>query len=331
MSESIGAPLVKQAKHETMKTRLALFFFLLWTLALVGGAWAQPFSLQLRPQHSFHRSVPHGNYSGITYLGRDSYAVVDDKSPTDGFYMFTITLDSLTGEIRQVRRNGFRSSSLPNRDGEGIAYHAPTGRILMCGEADNEILVYDTLGHFCGERLPQADVHGRLPANEGLESLSCSPDGHTIFTANECAPCFITTYSADFSLKDVYKFDMDKPLANSRLIGVSEICGLSDSTCLLLQREIVIPHLKIGLSAHCKIYHVTLLKEGERTGTTSKRLLASWTTRLNLTNRSFANYEGMCLGPRLMGNKQTVILVSDSQAGYKGVLKDYFKSIVFEE
>ena len=81
----------------------------------------------------------------------------------------------------------------------------------------------------------------------------------------------------------------------------------------------------------CKFYYTKLINTGETIGYTQKTLIASWTTRLNLTTRSFANYEGMCLGPKLSGNRQSVILVSDSQAGYKGVLKDYFKSIVVEE
>ena len=46
---------------------------------------------------------------------------------------------------------------------------------------------------------------------------------------------------------------------------------------------------------------------------------------------TFANYEGMCLGRPLPDGRQTLLLVNDSQGGYrKGPfrLKDYIKVIV---
>ena len=49
---------------------------------------------------------------------------------------------------------------------------------------------------------------------------------------------------------------------------------------------------------------------------------------LSLLDWSVANYEGMCLGPKLADGSRTLILVSDSQDNYGGVLKDWFKTIV---
>ena len=45
---------------------------------------------------------------------------------------------------------------------------------------------------------------------------------------------------------------------------------------------------------------------------------------------SFANYEGMCLGPVLPDGGRVLILVADSQPGYKGILRDWFKTIVLK-
>ena len=59
-----------------------------------------------------------------------------------------------------------------------------------------------------------------------------------------------------------------------------------------------------------------------------KTLLTQWTTRLTFWGRSFANYEGMCLGPQLPDGSWVLILLSDSQDQYAGVLKDWFKTIV---
>jgi hypothetical protein len=58
-----------------------------------------------------------------------------------------------------------------------------------------------------------------------------------------------------------------------------------------------------------------------------KQLVARWRTKLNLTRRNLANYEGMCLGPRLSDGRQVLVLISDSQHRYRGVLKDWIKVI----
>ncbi len=313
-----------------------MYRLILFLVCLTTGVYHQEAMAQMRVhsicrQRSFPRTVPHANYSGIAYLGGQSYAVVDDKSVRDGFYIFEIKIDSITGQIENVERKEFRGTTFKNRDFEGIAYHSPSNSILISGEDDNQVLIYDTLGNYSERCLKLPQQYRELPKNLGLEALSCTPDGQTTFVANESSPCYITTFDHHFKEKGMYRFEIDNKQINSYLIGVSEICGLSDTTCLVLQREIFIPKQKIGSHVDCKIYYTKLINTGETIGYTQKTLIASWTTRLNLTTQSFANYEGMCLGPKLSGNRQSVILVSDSQAGYKGVLKDYFNSIVVEE
>ena len=59
-----------------------------------------------------------------------------------------------------------------------------------------------------------------------------------------------------------------------------------------------------------------------------KRLLTEFRTKINITKRSFANYEGICAGPKLADGRQVLFLVADSQNQYKGWLKDWFKTIV---
>jgi len=58
-----------------------------------------------------------------------------------------------------------------------------------------------------------------------------------------------------------------------------------------------------------------------------KQLLTEFRTKINLTDRSFANYEGICVGPRLKDGRILLILVADSQDQHKGFLKDWFKTI----
>lgn len=141
-----------------------------------------------------------------------------------------------------------------------------------------------------------------------------------------------------------YAYQMDQPSTHKKadiyVMGVSELCALPDGQLLILEREAFIPKIKIGAFCKCKLYLINPLnsevfsmkeKFSSDTPFLKKRLLTEWKTGLSLSKRSFANYEGMCLGPMLEDGSQVVILLSDSQDQYAGVLKDWFKTIVIRK
>lgn len=141
-----------------------------------------------------------------------------------------------------------------------------------------------------------------------------------------------------------YAYQMDQPSTHKKadiyVMGVSELCALPDGQLLFLEREAFIPKIKIGAFCKCKLYQINPLNSEEFSMKENfssdipflkKRLLVEWKTGLSLSKRSFANYEGMCLGPMLEDGSQVVILLSDSQDQYAGVLKDWFKTIVIRK
>lgn len=141
-----------------------------------------------------------------------------------------------------------------------------------------------------------------------------------------------------------YAYQMDQPSTHKKadiyVMGVSELCVLPDGQLLVLEREAFIPKIKIGAFCKCKLYLINPLNSEEfsmkekfssDTPFLKKKLLTEWKTGLSLSKRSFANYEGMCLGPKLEDGSQVVILLSDSQDQYAGVLKDWFKTIVIRK
>lgn len=141
-----------------------------------------------------------------------------------------------------------------------------------------------------------------------------------------------------------YAYQMDQPSTHKKadiyVMGVSELCTLPDGQLLVLEREAFIPKIKIGAFCKCKLYLINPLNSEEfsmkekfssDTPFLKKNLLVEWKTGLSLSKRSFANYEGMCLGPKLEDGSQVVILLSDSQDQYAGVLKDWFKTIVIRK
>ena len=141
-----------------------------------------------------------------------------------------------------------------------------------------------------------------------------------------------------------YAYQMDQPSTHKKadiyVMGVSELCALPDGQLLVLEREAFIPKIKIGAFCKCKLYLINPLnsdgfsmeeKFSADTPFLKKRLLTEWKTGLSISKRSFANYEGMCLGPKMEDGSQVVILLSDSQDQYAGVLKDWFKTIVIRK
>lgn len=152
---------------------------------------------------------------------------------------------------------------------------------------------------------------------------------------------------------------VDMPYA----MGVSELLALDDGSMIVLEREFYIPSGIVGARVVCKLYLVNpadckpIATVGSSAGSSgtgpsvsavsavssadisqfsaaipadapvlAKRLLYQFTTAIkSLNDFNIANYEGMCMGPVLSNGNQTVILISDSQSGYKGILQDWFK------
>lgn len=291
----------------------------MWVLTLLVSIIAQ-----LLPQHHF-ADIPAGNYSGITWLGDNMYAIVSDKSAEDGFFVWTIDIDQATGVVKAARNEGFRSASQPNRDGEGIAFNRHTSTIFISGEADNNINEYDMNGKPTGRKIPPTPLYSQLPGNLGLEALSYNDSTHTLWTCNESGKIYIQNYNDQLEPEHCYEYSLDSPTVDKGKAqyyahGIGTICALDDGSILLLEREFYVPRKKLGSFANCKLFHLSPEK-----GT--KELLAQWRTSLSILKRDIANYEGMCIGPRLEDGSRVLVLVADSQDQYHGILKDWIKTI----
>lgn len=333
-SHSIACHGVALFKSTKMK-RSWLIIISLFLYYVYGAA---QISVVENKQHYFPDSIPPGNYSGITWLGGDKYAVVSDNAQDDGFFIFEIKTDSVSGEILSARNLGFKSSGKPNRDDEGIAYNPFSNTIFISGEDDNIIKEYGMDGKLTGREIPSAACFKHLPANLGLEALSYNPETHTLWTCNESDSVFIQSYNDSLQSVNTYLYFLDKPEGSKSKAqwyahGIGTICALDDGSLLLLEREFFVPHKKIGAFVNCKLYYIKPLPtlDSKLPSSTlspqSKQLLAQWKTTLTVFGRSIANYEGMCLGPTLKDGSRVILLVADSQNQYAGVLKDWMKSL----
>ena len=139
------------------RQKIALCFLLLFLCA--GGAAGQDVKL-LAPRSMGKWGIRAGNYSGITPLGGGRYAVVDDKYPYEGFFVFRITQDSVTGQITGVTNEGFRGGGqrhAKDLDAEGVACRATDSTVWISRESDQRILAYDTGGRSVGCELAVPD------------------------------------------------------------------------------------------------------------------------------------------------------------------------------
>lgn len=313
--------------------------------------------VRVNEQRTFPDRIPAGNYSGIVYLGDSLYAVVSDKSANDGFFVFKITLDSLTGNVLDVENLGFRGDTDTDGDVEAVAYVPETRMLYIARETDNIVRAYSLEGQRMDRTIAMPECYGRATHNYGLESLSYNAATRMFWTCNESTlqgdgqqadavngvrnRLRLQSFDADFRPLHQYAYLMDKPESTRKAylygMGVGEVLALSDGSLLVMEREFYTPPAKLGAYVSNKIYRVVPsaavpVEHVDRLDAHSpymnKQLVAAWRTTLTLFRHEIANYEGMCLGPKLNDGSQVIVLVSDSQNQAGGVMKDWFKTIV---
>ncbi|MCR4853811.1 MAG: esterase-like activity of phytase family protein [Prevotella sp.] len=320
--------------------------------------FAQPRLIKVNKQQKFQKQLPAGNFSGITWLGDDRYALVSDKGD-DGFYVFRLQLDTKKGKIKSAENVGFFSTGKPNCDAEGIAYVPETNTLFIGSEQTTSVRELSIDGKETGRQLEVPEVFLHHQPNRGLESLTYDARNKTFWTVSESTlqmdgghsllqngkPERLRIQSFDGSLepRSQYAYLMDTPKKNkdgrNHVHGVSELTALPDGRLIVLEREFYVPKKRVGASVVCKLYVVNP-SEGTPLTTDeplddnapflSKTLLCEWKTRMNLLHQDIANYEGMCLGPQLPDGRQTLILVADSQNRYGGLMRDWFKCILLD-
>lgn len=326
------------------------------------------------PQKCFPKTVPPGNYSGITHLYNDVYAVVSDKSDSALYYNFRIQINPETGELLDVTNLGYRimvdgsvydgnlwMGTERGFDHEAIA-KVSDSTLVVASEGKFRIKEYSVTPSFGDLKSAKASKWEKswnpsdFAPNYAFESLAYDSVRHCIWTipesvlARDGVPATpqnpqannlrLMQINSDGQVRS-YAYQMDKPSAHRQadtyVMGVSEMSVLPDGQLLVLEREAFVPKIKIGAFCKCKLYCINPDSEeqypmqatlGTSTPFVKKHLLVEWKTGLSVFDRSFANYEGMCVGPQLKNGAWVIILLSDSQNQYVGVLKDWFKIMV---
>lgn len=251
------------------------------------------------------------------------------------------------------------------RDCEGIAYFPVNNSFFIAGEGDQRILEYDAYGVPTGRELAVPSEFGldKIHKNYGFESLTYSPENHKFWSTTEsqlkedgeaAGPenpqvhnlLRLQSYGDDLQPKEQYAYQMDLCQAKDRktiyAYGVSEMLALPDGRLLVMEREFYVTERYAGSYVQHKLYlvnpnegvPVTFEEKGDQlvSKALKKELVTKFKTELNLNRMNLANFEGMCLGPKLNDGRQTLLLISDSQHNHGNSafhLKDYLRVLIF--
>ena len=350
--------------RETMRGLLA--FVMLLTAF---GLCAQ--EVQGFKQHNMKRwGIPAGNYSGIAHIGGDRYALVSDKQTADGWTEVSIAFRA-SGDIDRMKFIAHHynpATAGKARDSEGIAY-VPGRGLYVSAENDQKILELSANGAATGRSLsvPTCFSTSNIFPNYGFEALTYDAGQGVFWTTTEQglrsdvatmttyaspSPTLLRIQSFGFDMQPLqqYAYMTEAPIARHSPIhyafGVPELLAFDDGTLIVMERELSIPRNYNRALCHIRLFSVVPgkgqaiaensipLREADSNTFLQKKPLYAFHTGIRLLGKkNFANYEGMCLGPRLADGRQTVLLVADSQnrAGNSIYnLKDYIKVVVIK-
>ena len=347
---------------EINKTFLHILIVLLFPAVLCAQ------EVTLFKQHNMKRwGIPAGNYSGITNIEADRYALVSDKQDADGWAEVSISFLSSDdiNKVQFVAQHSANQTLGKARDSEGIAY-VPGQGFFIGAENDQQILGFSENGAPSGKVLsvPACFSKNNIFPNYGFESLAYNKEKGILWTTTEqglktdvsapsspenAQPTLLRLQSFDANLKPLYQYayKTDAPQVKHTgrhyAFGVSEMLVVNDTTLLVMERELNIPRNYNRAKCHIRIYSVNPerhqpiadtskpLSQLDASAFLPKKLVCEFSTGFRiLGKKNLANYEGMCLGPKLPDGRQTILLVSDSQnrAGKAFFhLKDYIKAL----
>lgn len=316
--------------------------------------------------------LPHGSYSGITMIGENKYAIVDDHALYGGIFTLDFKLND-KGEISEKKLNrvqldGTSFSKGENYGGdenwydpEGIIYHKSTDSYFVCQERYQEIFEYDKNGKHTGRKInvPEEFNYAVIQEAFGFESLAYNANTGLFWTtteksllkdkteANNQHKLRLQSFGEDLNPGKQVFYNTDTFNKNAYLHGVSDILALDDGRLIVIEREVevyseslaevgvnFISPLKYNTKTKLYLIDPTNVKDGE---TVEKNLLTEFKTEVDaISSPSLADYEGICLGPKLNG-KQTVLLLADTQNGMGGsmgsitiTMQEYLKVFILE-
>ena len=314
-----------------------------WTGTLL-ALDAQDTDLKADPLPQTPMDIESGEYSGITRISGNRYAVVDDNQKGGGIIFFSIPMDpaGIIGTVIMRPADGTKNASGNARDCEGIAF-VPSTALLYVSTENQEIREYDLAGRETGNalRIPEDLGAENIETNRGFEALTYNDTTRLFWTTTE-SPLKTDTFlprilrlqsfSADGEPGERFFYQTEEPTATSAgtaayVHGVPALAALDDGRLIVLEREVYVPNGGFWdklTNSFTKTDLYLVDPVNDTAGILRKSLLCSFRTGA----MDLANFEGMCLGPTLPDGTRTLLLIADSQNGSGGLTQEYVKVIL---
>ena len=283
---------------------------------------------------------------GIAYSGEGGLFYVLQDHDDDGYakiYPLTLGINTATGAV-ESQMLGAAVSPAGLRDAEGLALDPLSGTLWASSEwTTPSISEFGTDGTATDRTAPVPAIQrDKFRSNLSLESLTISPDGLTMWTANEQAlTCdgesssgnttvstvvrltrYVRTTAQDgWTAAGEWAYACD-PCANAIFAecGLSGLCALPDGSLLALEREV-----SVATWGRCRIYRITTGALAAATEVSGVSALANaqfsavekGSPLIDFHGTDKDNmivYEGIALGPQLSDGSYGVYLVSDGGA-----------------
>lgn len=278
------------------------------------------------------------NLGGIAWVSNDTYLAVTDWKCS--IWELTLPYDPDTGRILSC---GMKKISSPVMavDVEGLGFDRSDHSAWIADERAVTIRQYDPVSGRALSGLVDTSLFRDCRKNSGLESLTLSSDGLSMWTCTEEAlkadgeratrkagSDVRLTRFCRASRKDAWRMAEQRTYRTDTIAGgswynkkkedvsrcgISELCVLDDGTVLVLEREfsvVMIPRLR------CRIYETDMSSAADvkgRKDLTGIGASAMVKKKLLYESTGFSMYEGMSLGPVLKDGSRMLVLVSDAQ------------------
>ena len=308
---------------------------LLPLLLLLGfSARAQSFSVEHIQQKRME--ILPGQYSGITHVSEDIYAVVHDKAVGGGLFFFTIDINP-DGTVGPVTAFETDAGGPVGRDNEDVVYVPETQTLFVSAEGDQSIREYYLNGKPTGRKLEVPTPLLSPKANAGFEGLAYNK-GVFWTTTESPLPGETLHRMQSFHLstlkpgKTCY-YRAEEPSVSAAeaanalayVHGISALTALPDGRVVVLEREVYVPKGSVWDMVKSFTYNRLFVTDPLQDN--SRELLKTPLTSFYTSFMNIANFEGMCLGPVLPDGRQTLLLLADSQDGGNGLTGEYLRVI----
>ena len=261
--------------------------------------------------------------SGLTYLGGNQYATVDDIDISAGqprFHQLQVDVDSSNGQITATSILSSTNIAMGSQY-EGIAWDSTAGRYYVSSEADHSIRILDVNGAQIGT-IAVPTIYQNAQPNKSLESLTYNNTTQKLYTANEerltvdnnVNAVRLQEFTAGVS-SGQYAYELDTPRnAANGFNGLSDIAVLPNGKLIAMERDLDMDAVNIAI----RLYEIDLTAATDISaeGTLNGAMYTAVTKRSLLDPMMYpngyftttSNYEGLTIGPQLDDGSWTLLL-----------------------